>query len=722
LKKIAIINGGDIGGAKTHIILLLEYMLRIAGENDLSFDFICLRESDLAAEARALGVNVFVPSNLKLFNVLKFLRGIFKRGYDIIHSHGTRSNALLLLMKPFLRGVTVSTFHLDFEHDYADKAPFLQWVYMTIARMSLRGTRYQISVADELTEQLVIRGHAPERLFTLYNGLDVTRTLSKREEKAAGAPVVIGIGARLAVQKDHATLLRAFAELRGEGADAVLRIAGTGPEEAKLKALAEELHIADAVDWLGWVSDMDAFYAGNDINVLSSHAEGFPYSLLEGALYGLATVSSNVNGVSALITHGVNGFMFDSEDYHAMARYLKLYVSDAALRELHGKRIHDTVLEKFSAETMAARQVEIYKAILLRESTKRCGVTLCGAYGMGNIGDEGILKAILSEIRAIERDIPVYVLSRKPKLTRRVHRVHAVHTFNVLRFPFLVRGTKLYINGGGSLIQDETSSRSLWFYLYTILAAKLSGTQVLMYGCGIGPVNKAFNRRLAGKIINGCVSAITLRDSDSESVLRSLGVVKPDIYIAADPALTLDTDETRRNREESREYALTLREWHGIDSKLNAIAAAINSTYDKHGLAPVFIPVDAKDLPLMRKTAALLKCPYQLHEVFNTPEELITTMRTLRFAVSMRLHALIFAASAEIPLGGIVYDPKVRGFLEHLGQHNYVDLDALTSENLTEIIETCIANKENPGTIRLRELEAVNREILSRHLNPVGRV
>jgi polysaccharide pyruvyl transferase CsaB len=713
LKRIAIINGGDIGGAKTHIILLLEYMLRVSAENELSVDFICLRESDLAAKARALGVNVFVPPNMKLPTVLKFLRETFKRGYDIIHSHGTRSNALLLLMKPFLRGVTVSTFHLDFAHDYADKQPLSRFVYMLIARTALRSTRYQISVADELTEQLIIRGHKPERLFTLYNGLDTERELSRRTERKAGESVVIGIGARLVVQKDHGTLLRAFAVLRGEGADAILRIAGTGPEEAKLKVLADELHIADSVKWLGWVTDMDAFYAGNDINVLSSHAEGFPYSLLEGALYGLATVSSNVNGVSALITHGENGFMFASEDYRAMARYLKLYVEDAELRELHGGRIHDTVLEKFSAETMAARQIEIYNAILSRGSSKRQSVLICGAYGMGNIGDEGILKAIIAEVRSIDRDVPIAVLSRKPKFTARTYKVRAVHTFNVFRFALTVRHTKLYINGGGSLMQDETSSRSLWFYLYTLLAAKLSGVSVLMYGCGIGPIKRKLNRKLAGAIIDNCVTAITLRDGNSAEELRSLGVTKPGIHVAADPALTLEIGESVRS--DAPEYAVTLREWRGVESKLSAIAEAIDKTYAKYALTPVFVPIDSKDLTVMRKVAELLTCPYQIRESYDAPEDIVRELRNKRFALSMRLHALIFAASAEIPLGGIVYDPKVRGFLNHIGQRNCVDLDELTAERLFAVIETCAANRESGdnGTARLRELEAVNRKILA---------
>ena len=78
-----------------------------------------------------------------------------------------------------------------------------------------------------------------------------------------------------------------------------------------------------------------------------------------------------------------------------------------------------------------------------------------------------------------------------------MHRVRAVHTYSVLSFALLAGRLKLYINGGGSLIQDVTSRRSLWFYLYTLAAAKKRRAKVLMYGCGIGPVNYPSDRRLA---------------------------------------------------------------------------------------------------------------------------------------------------------------------------------------------------------------------------------
>ena len=169
----------------------------------------------------------------------------------------------------------------------------------------------------------------------------------------------------------------------------------------------------------------------------------------------------------------------------------------------------------------------------------RYAVAICGAYGRGNSGDEAILEAILSEVRGIDPDIPIYVLSKNPKETRVLRRVRTVHTYNAPAFFRLSRRIKLYINGGGSLIQDVTSRRSLWYYLYTIATAKKHGARVVMYGCGIGPVNYPSDRKLSARVISRYVDVITLREDNSRDELDAMGVTGPEVLLAADPALSL---------------------------------------------------------------------------------------------------------------------------------------------------------------------------------------
>ena len=97
-----------------------------------------------------------------------------------------------------------------------------------------------------------------------------------------------------------------------------------GQLQTELRQLAQELEVADAVCFAGWVEDTDSFYHALDINTLTSLSEGFPYSLPEGARFALPTVATCVGGVPALIKHNVTGLLFQPRDHEALARCLAL--------------------------------------------------------------------------------------------------------------------------------------------------------------------------------------------------------------------------------------------------------------------------------------------------------------------------------------------------------------------------------------------------------------
>lgn len=94
------------------------------------------------------------------------------------------------------------------------------------------------------------------------------------------------------------------------------------------------------------------------------------------------------------------------------------------------------------------------------------------------------------------------MFSRNPIDTRRTYRVNAFYTFNFWKAVHCFKQAKFFINGGGSLMQDVTSYRSLWFYLWTLAAAKRHGCPVIMYGCGIGPIYSKRNRARTTKVMN----------------------------------------------------------------------------------------------------------------------------------------------------------------------------------------------------------------------------
>ena len=175
----------------------------------------------------------------------------------------------------------------------------------------------------------------------------------------------------------------------------------------------------------------------------------------------------------------------------------------------------------------------------MKPLSARKGILICGAYGLGNAGDEAILTAILSQVRAAVPEAEITVLSRSPHETAEQYQVRALYMFDFPGIWRVLRDTRLYINGGGSLIQDATSRRSLLYYLYTLYAAKRRNCRVLMYGCGVGPVTRKGDIRFTRHVLNHSVDAITLRESDSLRELEAMRVNRPEIILSADPALTL---------------------------------------------------------------------------------------------------------------------------------------------------------------------------------------
>ena len=319
-----------------------------------------------------------------------------------------------------------------------------------------------------MVDLLIDRRFDPERIFAIYNGLDFTpRTPSMDRATffrsvgldADDTCVVAGIAARLNPVKDIATLIRGFARAHAEYPPLRLLIAGDGEEMESLKKLAADLGVAKEVCFAGWVSDTDSFYHALDINTLTSISETFPYVLTEGARAGLPTISSKVGGVSYLIDHGANGFLFPPG---MTVRWPTTAPPGPgpSLRKAMGHKLYEKAKREFSIEATIQRQMEIYETILRYEKNGRDQVVICGAYGRGNAGDDAILLAILRELRSINPDLSCQVFSRNPIDTRRTYRVNAFYTFNFWKAVHCFKQAKFFINGGGSLMQDVTSYRS----------------------------------------------------------------------------------------------------------------------------------------------------------------------------------------------------------------------------------------------------------------------
>ena len=740
MNVIHLISGGDSGGAKTHVLSLLQHL-----NETITAQLVCFRDGPFAEEARSLGIPTKIMGGNHIFKIRRQLAEYIRQeGFQLIHCHGARANMIGAL----LRGVTglpvVTTVHSDYKIDYMGR-PLARCTFGVINTWALRRLDYRVGVSAAMVDLLISRGFPADRFYAIYNGIDFTPAPDQGDRlpylRSLGAQVeadsvVVGIAARLNPVKDMSTLIRGFADAYKSCNKLRLVIAGDGEEREKLGNLARELGVEQQVTFAGWISGgMDRFYSALDINVLTSLSETFSYALTEGARFHLATISTAVGGLPYLIDDGVNGYLFTPRDWETLGKRLAALGTDGALRREMGERLFEKASTQFSIEKTVDTQLHIYGEILRRHArppAARDGAVICGAYGRGNAGDDAILEAILEEMRSIDPDMPVTVISKNPRATRLSYRVRAVSRVDLPSWLGAMRRAKLYINGGGSLIQDVTSRRSLWFYLMNIRAAKWAGCKVQMYGCGIGPVTRENHRKLAAKTLNRNVDVITLREPDSLAELRSMGVDKPEIRLTADPALTLSPAVEEKTDSvllragippRGRYLCFALRPWTGFPEKAPVFGAAARYAWERYGLTPVFTAVEKGQDPAAARLAAqnLGGTPHYFLDDAGAAGTIIGALSRMEAVVSMRLHALIFAAGQGIPLAGVVYDPKVSSFLRYIGQENFTDLEDLTLENLQAMVDRAAAQAgdkaaQAEAVRKLRELERGNVDIARRLL------
>ena len=719
MRIIHFAGGGDIGGAKTHILSLGK---QLSLDND--FCLFSFRKGPFVDEARELGLKTYASDDgwnlIKAFRMALKVVDEFKP--DIIHCHGAKANMMGVLVKT-MRGVPViTTVHSDPKLDYLG-APLKQYTFGLINEIALKHMNYYMAVARKMDRNLIERGYDPQRIFTIYNGLDFSdANPSPRPPKPEG-DIVVGIAARLTPVKDIPTLLNAFAIAHAQNPRLLLKIAGTGEDEASLKKLALELDIYDRVDFMGWVTDMRAFFAEVDINVLASLSETFPYSLSEGAFEHCAAIATNVGGIPELIEHGRDGFLFNPKDAAALADYIYRLSVDDQLRSELAENLFKRVQAEFSLNRMKEVQEAAYSVIIRRRQLHgRQGAVICGAYGRGNAGDEAILKAIVAQMREIDDDMPLTVMSRNKSETRLANRTNSIYIFNIFSFLRSLRQSKIFINGGGSLIQDVTSSRSLYFYLFTLQAAKWCGCRVIMYGCGIGPIESATNRRVAGPVLNRTAEIITLRDRVSRTTLQEMKVTKPRIKISTDPTITLTKAKppviaaefaSEGIPPEIKKIGFCLRNWPTFNDA-KPLAEAAKYAYEKYGLTPVFIPIELpRDISAAELVLPHMEVPYYTCHKRHDVEALIGMLGSMDVVVAMRLHALIFATIGGAPVVGVSYDVKVDSFIKEIGSGTCLALEGLDAQALCLQIDRALAfGKENveQAAERLRGLEHTNIE------------
>ncbi len=376
MKIIHIISGGDIGGAKTHVLTLIKALQQHA-----EVKLICFMHGEFYEEARSMGLPIeLIPQkkrcDLSVINTM--VQIIQSEKFDVIHSHGARANFLTFFVKRKVDLPCITTVHSDYRLDFQGNF-YKNIIFRGLNTFCLKYFDYYIGVSESFKKMLVERGFSANQIFTVYNGIDFDSplTMMNKEEflkhynlQLPPEHKIVGILGRLHPVKGHKVFLEAAREVLGRLSNVSFLIGGDGEEIKHLEDYACQLNIRKNIHFLGQVENPYDFMNVIDLNALTSYSESFPYVLLEGARLKKPTISSKVGGISDMIIHGENGYLFPPGDGKSLADYIVELLSDPQKSRDFGQKFYEYTYNHYSSHTMAQAHLKIYKQIILARRSK----------------------------------------------------------------------------------------------------------------------------------------------------------------------------------------------------------------------------------------------------------------------------------------------------------------------------------------------------------------
>ncbi|BFH10818.1 polysaccharide pyruvyl transferase CsaB [Paenibacillus melissococcoides] len=391
-------------------------------------------------------------------------------------------------------------------------------------------------------------------------------------------------------------------------------------------------------------------------------------------------------------------------------------------------------------------------------------IALSGYYGFGNSGDEAVLLSILTALERAGQEeglrIQPIVLSGDPVTTSRLYGVQAAHRMKPGELLGAIRECDGLISGGGSLLQDATSWKTIPYYLAVLKLAQWFRKPTFIYAQGVGPVGRQAFYPYIRRVFNKS-AYLSVRDAESADLLARMGVSRERIDVVPDPVMGLELPEGRGPMRENGPHAegdgkgfdtagrpivgVSLRFWKEDRSDMRAIADLLMQAARQRPVHLRLLPFHGEAdteasqyvMDLLREEvrawngdegsaqgdqtagngSVMSLCPAQEH-----PQAMLYEVSRCRALIGMRLHSLIYAASQDVPMVGISYDPKIDQFLHRLGMKAAGSTDSLDSAAAAGELVKLLDGADSWRETHRNAIAALKREAMTPAQNIVRRL
>lgn len=294
-------------------------------------------------------------------------------------------------------------------------------------------------------------------------------------------------------------------------------------------------------------------------------------------------------------------------------------------------------------------------------------ICISGYYGFDNFGDETILKVLIDNLKQFKEKPQITVFSSNPAKTSTELEVNSVKSFNALAVIGSLFKCDCLISGGGSLLQDATSAKSLIYYLGIITLAQIFRKKTIIFAQGIGPIKNKRLAKLTAKVLKR-VNYITVRDEASIKLLDSWGIkaTKCD-----DPVWNI-----KPIAEKNTKVGVQLRAFKTLtDEFIEQLANCINKYYKDKDIC-IYSLQNKLDLEVSNKLCQKLKTKTATVIENTSNEKIIKDLASLEVLIAMRFHACLIAIKGGVKLLPINYDIKVEQLAKEFNL-NCLNLDYL---------------------------------------------
>lgn len=364
-------------------------------------------------------------------------------------------------------------------------------------------------------------------------------------------------------------------------------------------------------------------------------------------------------------------------------------------------------------------------------------ILICGYYGFKNLGDETLLLSIHDLIKEISPSSNVEALTYHMDYTSNFLGIKSFSRGSIGSMLKKIKSVDCIVFGGGSLLQDSTSSRSLMYYLGIMYFAKMNRKKVIILGNGFGPVNKKLNLQLVKFILNR-VDAITIRDEKEFNYLRNIGIGEH-MHLAADLAFNISKKANIDSKLSSDKLladigpksdkpivGISLRPWKNVSSEFEESIIRIANKAYSDGYEILFLPMQQNlDVAVSNSIREKLEFDTFIVDRDIQPYEMLNLVGRCHHIVSMRLHTLIFASILNIPMVGIDYNPKIDTHLSSMGQPCLGKIETLSAKISYDIYVDFLNNIEDYKSVLPKNLEKLsarsilNSEVLKEQINEI---